>query len=735
MRTWHEPVPTIVAESLAIAEVVPRFLPPERGCARDVTAALARAAAPPEARVPAPEWLLPRQRRAHARVIAALERFGGALLADPVGTGKTYIALAVARTVAGRATCIAPAALVPQWRRTAERLQVPIVVSSHERASRGALPRAEGLVIVDESHHYRHRDARRYDHLARWIIGRQALLLSATPVINRLEDLVAQLLLILPDDALAPLGVVSLAELPQRRAFPSAVSLVVLRDASGNARPPASGRVVRPEADTSGFTPAIRELVLSREGAVARLVRSVILRAAASSPAALAACLRRYRLLLLQGRDAAESGVRADRAALRRWAGALPEQTVLWQLLGDEPGNTELDLGDLGLLDALIRRADIASERPDAKARRLVELLADGHRTLVFTSSRDTALWLRRWIDPAPAWCTGEAAGIGHTRVPRAAVLAGFAPGARSPGGRLPQVLVTTEVAAEGLDLQGAQRIIHYDLPWNPARLDQREGRARRLGALHEVIDVVTFEPPPDIERELRQLEILETKRGLGERARLAGDSLERLSETLESASAAGDPVRGIAVVCASDTAGALAGLGLTEIPDGEASWGTTLCWIPANGNTDDDADVIAARLGVALRNAAAPSPPDAAELRWLDARLAPPAAAMLRAANAARLRTGVSLAARQLVRRLAAIGRRAARERNESRLEAVDRALRAAARGHSAGEAILIRELAAATDEDLVVRLTSLPDRPARAFDVRVEGVVLFRAAGTQLP
>ena len=735
MRTWHEPVPTIVAESLAIAESVPRFLPPVHASAQEVAAALARAALPPESRTPAPDWLLPRQRRAHARAIAALERFGGALLADPVGTGKTYIALAVARSVAGRATCIVPAALAPQWRSTAERLHVPIVVSSHERASRGTLPRPDGLVIVDESHHYRNRDARRYDHLARWIAGRRALLLSATPVINRLGDLIAQLLLILPDDMLAPLGVPSLAELPQSRAFPPAVSLVVLRDASGAARPPASVRIVRPDADASEFTPAIRELALSHERAVARLVRSVILRAAASSPAALDACLRRYRLLLLQGRDAAQAGVRADRTALRRWAGALPEQTVLWQLLGDEGGNTELVLDDIERLDDLIRRVDIASERPDAKACRLVELLADGHCTLVFTSSRDTALWLRRWIEPAPAWCTGEAAGIGHTRVPRAAVLAGFAPRARSRGGRLPHVLVTTEVAAEGLDLQGAQRIIHYDLPWNPARLDQREGRARRLGALHDVIDVVTFEPPPDIERELRQLEILETKRGLGARARLAGDSLERLRETLESASAAGDPVRGIAVVSAPGVAGALAGLTLTEIPDGGASWGTTLCWIPANGITEADADVIAARLEIALSNAAAPSSPNAADLRWLDARLAPPAAAMLRAANAARVRTGVPLAARQLVRRLAAIGRRAARERSEDQLEAVDRALRVAARGHSAGEALLIRELAAATDEELITRLASLPDRSVRTFDVRVEGVVLFHAAGTQLP
>src|SRR5688500_11707465 len=130
-RTWFEAVPTIVAESLHTAETVPPLLPRDRGSPRDVAAALARAALTPEAGEPPPAWLLPRQRRSHARLVAALNRFGGALLADPVGTGKTYIALAVARSLGGRATCIVPATLVSRWREISARLGVPAVVSSH----------------------------------------------------------------------------------------------------------------------------------------------------------------------------------------------------------------------------------------------------------------------------------------------------------------------------------------------------------------------------------------------------------------------------------------------------------------------------------------------------------------------------------------------------------------------------------------------------------------------------
>ncbi|HEU4828249.1 MAG TPA: DEAD/DEAH box helicase [Gemmatimonadales bacterium] len=717
-----------------MADGVPAFLPRSAGDPRGVAAALARAALPAEAADPAPEWLLPRQVRAYARALAAVRRFGGALLADAVGTGKTYIALAVAKALMGRATCIVPAALTGQWRATAARLGVPVALSSHERVSRGTLPRAEGLVIVDESHHYRNPGTRRYDHLARWIAGRRALLLSATPVINRLDDLSAQLLLVLPDDVLAPLGVPSLARLPDRHVIPSAIALVMLTGPADDARPGASVRSMQPEPGDHDLIPALAALTLSRSAAVARLVRGVLLRAAASSPAALDACLRRYRLLLLQGRDAAEAGVQPDRAALRRWAGDLPEQTVLWQLF-ESNGNAELALDDLTPLDALIRRADLAAEHPDAKAQRLAELVSDGSRTLVFTGSRDTALWLRRWIDPAPAWCTGEAAGIGHSRMPRESVLAGFAPADDRNAMRLPHVLIATEVAAEGLDLQRARRVIHYDLPWNPARLDQREGRARRLGSAHRVVDVVTFHPPPAIEQELRQLRILDTKRGLIVRARLAGEGLERLRTCLDRAAGCADQVRGIATVAVSGDGGALAGLTLVELTDRMVSCGTTLYWLPRTGSAEDESGVIAAKLEQAAGASDASDVASPGELRWLDAQLARPAAAMLRAANASRLRTGVPPAARRLVRRLGSIGRMAARRRDEVLLDAVDRALQAVARGHSAGEALLIRDLAAASDDELVARLAALPDRPASAFDVRVEGVVLFRAAGVPLP
>jgi hypothetical protein len=60
---------------------------------------------------------------------------------------------------------------------------------------------------------------------------------------------------------------------------------------------------------------------------------------------------------------------------------------------------------------------------------------------------------------------------------------------------------LTTDLLSEGLNLQEASVVVHVDLPWNPARLDQRVGRVRRLGSRHRVVTVYAMSPPASTER------------------------------------------------------------------------------------------------------------------------------------------------------------------------------------------------------------------------------------------
>ena len=79
-------------------------------------------------------------------------------------------------------------------------------------------------------------------------------------------------------------------------------------------------------------------------------------------------------------------------------------------------------------------------------------------------------------------------------------------------------MLIATDVLAEGLDIHTAGRVVHYDLPWNEVRLEQRNGRAVRSGSKHSRVEVVQFQPAHHLEARLAILAALEHKSHMAER-------------------------------------------------------------------------------------------------------------------------------------------------------------------------------------------------------------------------
>ena len=334
-------MPRIVAEAL-----VPVLDPlrialrwPARAPALAVAAALAQGAPP----APSPDgdapWLRPEQRVTARRLVGVIRRHGGALLADPVGSGKTFVALAVATALRGSASVavVVPAPLVPQWRRRAQACGVPVEVLSHVAVSRGRLPTpATQIVLIDESHHFRHPDTQRYDHLARFLVSRKMLCITATPVVNRLEDLVHQLLLGVRDDALRSAGTLSLRRSLRAGDAPPTLGQLVIASPACDSLPARREIITRwggtLDPDAPAWLPMLDALVLSPRGEIAALVRCVLLGAAASSPAALRAALGRYALLLRHGLEAQRAGRPIDRNLIRRFTAEAPDQLLLWEM-------------------------------------------------------------------------------------------------------------------------------------------------------------------------------------------------------------------------------------------------------------------------------------------------------------------------------------------------------------------------------------------------------------------
>lgn len=71
-------------------------------------------------------------------------------------------------------------------------------------------------------------------------------------------------------------------------------------------------------------------------------------------------------------------------------------------------------------------------------------------------------------------------------------------------------IMIATEAAAEGINLQFCSMLVNYDLPWNPQRVEQRIGRVHRFGQKHNVV-VVNFSNKGNI-AEQRILELLTNK-------------------------------------------------------------------------------------------------------------------------------------------------------------------------------------------------------------------------------
>ncbi|MEW5978248.1 MAG: helicase-related protein [Acidobacteriota bacterium] len=100
------------------------------------------------------------------------------------------------------------------------------------------------------------------------------------------------------------------------------------------------------------------------------------------------------------------------------------------------------------------------------------------------------------------------------------------------------RLLLSSEVGAEGLDLQFCRVLINYDLPWNPMKVEQRIGRLDRLGQKSERISIVNLAARDTIEEKIlnrlyQRIGIFE--RSIGDLEPILGDMIQKLTTDLLS--------------------------------------------------------------------------------------------------------------------------------------------------------------------------------------------------------
>ena len=154
----------------------------------------------------------------------------------------------------------------------------------------------------------------------------------------------------------------------------------------------------------------------------------------------------------------------------------------------------ELEAERLKVEELLGKARSLVAAGQESKFEKLQEVLRDpahsNEKLIIFTEHRDTAIFLVRRLEGLGF--TGQVASIhgGMDYQERERQVEFFR---RPMGEGGANYLVATDAAGEGINLQFCWLMVNYDIPWNPARLEQRMGRIHRYGQTHDPVIIINL--------------------------------------------------------------------------------------------------------------------------------------------------------------------------------------------------------------------------------------------------
>ena len=154
----------------------------------------------------------------------------------------------------------------------------------------------------------------------------------------------------------------------------------------------------------------------------------------------------------------------------------------------------ELETERLKIEELLGKARTLMNRGEESKFEKLREVLRDpsysDQKLIVFTEHRDTANFLVSRLEGLGF--TGQVASIhGGMNYQERERQVEFFRRPASEGGA--NYLVATDAAGEGINLQFCWLMVNYDIPWNPARLEQRMGRIHRYGQTHDPVVIINL--------------------------------------------------------------------------------------------------------------------------------------------------------------------------------------------------------------------------------------------------
>ncbi len=425
-----------------------------------------------------------------------------------------------------------------------------VICSLHFASSRVAeiKPIQWNLVVIDEAHKLRnaYRQSNRMGQNIRWALeDRRKVLLTATPMQNSLLELYGLSTIIdehifgdLPSYRTQYINVGG--NLQELRSRLESFCLRTLRGQVAEYIQYTERRLI-----TRPFKPTDREQklyeavseFLKRDGTYSlpyqqrHLTALIVRKLLASSSQALAGTLEVMRDRLIAMRDQAKMDATL---AERIIEDEEIEDELLDEILNGE--NERSDAGSIAAEEEIVKidKQKLESEIEelkryinwarsigiDTKTRSLLKALEIGfdkmeetsapQKAVIFTESRRTQQFLRDFLE-SNGYTSRVVTFNGSNREPETTRIyeqwlevnkeSGRVSGSRPIDARMAiieyfrdnaSIMIATEAAAEGINLQFCSLVINFDLPWNPQRIEQRIGRCHRYGQKHDVV-VINF--------------------------------------------------------------------------------------------------------------------------------------------------------------------------------------------------------------------------------------------------
>ena len=547
--------------------------------------------------------LFPFQRNAVDQGLTMFELYGGVIIGDVVGLGKTYVGTALLKYLQSqeyRPLIICPPSLVPMWEKFCADYEVDAKILSHGKLSQDSFElyqdyhyKDRDLVLLDESHHFTKNNSRRYENLHQFMQARdaKAILLTATPFSNTANDIKNQIMLFhqTPKTFIPPANETDLDKYFRQIKNGDANLVDLLRNIMvrrtrryvlnqwgkedengrkylqvGNENKYFPQRKMQTERydinkvykrkyekivsflDRENITFArysvglyvkkkYKDIELYKElGTVGTklvgLIRTLLLKRMESSLEAFKQSIQHYittHKIFLELLDqkivpigdvsykAMYDIAQTDPDSIND-----PETIEEFKKKIQEAGETkykfeafEIDKlksdieNDIETFQQIKELITTLAWKNDDKLQQLQKLLDkdySGKKVLIFSEFATTAQYLNKYLE----W-KGVKEQVDSARGNSIQCARKFDPDNNPSNDPRPKkteeisLLITTDVLAEGVNLQAGQVIINYDFHWNPIRLIQRAGRVDRIGSKNEFVTVHNFLLDPEMEQDL----------------------------------------------------------------------------------------------------------------------------------------------------------------------------------------------------------------------------------------